>query len=73
MNTEDGNDFSYATLREFSTLGENILNIGTAGLTGCTVLTVVSSQAVYSVSRPLHTNVSLTDECGTRHTPGPFL
>ncbi|KAI0430579.1 hypothetical protein F5Y09DRAFT_341512 [Xylaria sp. FL1042] len=41
------NDYTFATLREFSNFGTDVLNIGTQGLHGCTVLTVVSKRAVY--------------------------
>ncbi|KAI0483743.1 hypothetical protein F4859DRAFT_512386 [Xylaria cf. heliscus] len=41
------NDYTFAVLRHFSNFGANILNIGTEGLEGCTVLTVASRRAVY--------------------------
>jgi hypothetical protein len=44
------NDYTFAALRSFSGFSTNILNIGIAGLEGCTVLTVVSPTAVYMVS-----------------------
>jgi hypothetical protein len=44
------NDYTFATLKEFSDFSSNVLNIGVAGLEGCTVLTVVSPEAVYMVS-----------------------
>ncbi|ROV94593.1 hypothetical protein VPNG_09194 [Cytospora leucostoma] len=44
---ENGNDYSFARLKRSSDFSANDLNIGTAGLEGCTVLTVASSEAVY--------------------------
>ncbi|KAI2619290.1 hypothetical protein GGR54DRAFT_138240 [Hypoxylon sp. NC1633] len=47
-NDEDNRvDFTFATLKRFSDYTTDVLNIGTAGLEGCTVLTVVSPTAVY--------------------------
>ncbi|KAI1775412.1 hypothetical protein F4818DRAFT_416515 [Hypoxylon cercidicola] len=41
------NDYTFATLKRFEDFNANVLNIGTGGLEGCTVLTVVSRRAVY--------------------------
>ncbi|KAI0903985.1 hypothetical protein F4824DRAFT_505528 [Ustulina deusta] len=47
MRAAQANDYTFAALRDFSNFDANILNIGTEGLEGCTVLTVVSRRAVY--------------------------
>lgn len=49
MRAAQANDYTFAALRDFSNFYANILNIGTEGLEGCTVLTVVSRRAVYMV------------------------
>ncbi|KAH8167162.1 hypothetical protein CIB48_g1052 [Xylaria polymorpha] len=41
------NDYTFAILKRFSDYNQNVLKIGTPGLEGCTVLTVVSRSAVY--------------------------
>ncbi|KAJ8122949.1 hypothetical protein O1611_g9711 [Lasiodiplodia mahajangana] len=43
----DHNDYTFAVRKEFSDFSSNVLNIGIEGLTGCTVLAVVSPKAVY--------------------------
>jgi len=51
MSAAQSNDYTFAALRDFSNYGANILNIGTEGLEGCTVVTVVSKRAVYMVCK----------------------
>lgn len=68
----DHNDYTFAALRRFSDFNANVLNIGIAGLEGCTVLTVVSPKAVYMVSSS-HRNCNrnretFSDSQGSRGT-----
>ncbi|KAK5630237.1 hypothetical protein RRF57_005952 [Xylaria bambusicola] len=49
MRAAQSNDYTFAALRDFSRFDANILNIGTEGLEGYAVFTVVSLGAVYMV------------------------
>jgi hypothetical protein len=62
MLVEDGGgstDYTFTVLRKFSDFTNgNVLEIGTGGLEGCTVLTIVSPVAVYMVSNRLRLSCS---------------